>query len=59
VLFRSLVAELVPVYASWVTASMLVALPRRPELRTQVESRLEWLRGREGAGRSGPLGSNC
>jgi hypothetical protein len=43
-----LVDELLPVYASWVTASMLVALPRRPELRPMVETRLEWLARRMG-----------
>jgi hypothetical protein len=48
-----LVDELMPVYESWVTASMLVALPRRPELRPLVDARLEWLRLRRG--RDGPL----
>jgi len=44
----ALLDKLVPVYASWVTASMLVALPRRPELRSVVETRLAWLRRRVG-----------
>ncbi|MBD0329452.1 MAG: phosphotransferase [Thermoleophilia bacterium] len=35
-----------PVYAAWVYASMLVALPRRPGLATPLAERLAWLRGR-------------
>jgi hypothetical protein len=42
----ALVDELLPIYAAWVTASMLVALPRRPELRPLVDTRLEWLKRR-------------
>ena len=41
-----LVDELLPVYVSWVTASMLVALPRRPELEDLVRARLIWLQRR-------------
>lgn len=40
----ALLDELVPVYAAWVIASMLIALPRRPELAELVEERLRWLR---------------
>jgi hypothetical protein len=42
----ALLDEVLPIYAAWVTASMLVALPRRPELREVVEARLAWLRKR-------------
>jgi Phosphotransferase enzyme family len=49
----ALVDELIPLYAAWVTASMLVALPRRPELGALVETRLAWLRGRRGSGGGG------
>jgi hypothetical protein len=40
----ALLDEVLPIYLSWVTASMLVALPRRHELQPIVESRLAWLR---------------
>jgi hypothetical protein len=33
-----------PVYAAWVYASFLVAIPRRPELAPILEERLRWLR---------------
>jgi hypothetical protein len=36
---------LIPTYAAWIYASMLVALPRRPEIRPLVADRLRWLRG--------------
>jgi Phosphotransferase enzyme family len=34
-----------PLYAVWVFASMLTALPHRPELASVVRRRIEWLRG--------------
>jgi hypothetical protein len=39
-----LLEALVPVYAAWVYASMLIALPRRPELVPILAERLRWLR---------------
>lgn len=36
------------VYAAWVLASMLIALPRRPELAELLRVRLAWLRARVG-----------
>ncbi len=39
-----LLEELVPVYAAWIYASFMAALPRRPELRPVLEERLRWLR---------------
>jgi hypothetical protein len=39
-----LVEELVPVYAAWIYASFLLALPRRPGLAAVLEERLAWLR---------------
>jgi hypothetical protein len=32
-----------PAYVGWVTASMLTALPRRPELADAIEARVHWL----------------
>jgi hypothetical protein len=39
-----LLEAFVPVYAVWVYASFLTALPHRPELRPVVRARLDWLR---------------
>jgi hypothetical protein len=39
-----LVDAWLPVYTAWVLASMLTALPRRPELEGVVRERLAWLR---------------
>jgi Phosphotransferase enzyme family len=39
-----LLEELLPIYVAWVTASMLIALPRRPELAGLLSQRLRWLR---------------
>jgi hypothetical protein len=39
-----LLKALIPVYAAWVYASMLTALPRRPELVPILTERLRWLR---------------
>ena len=39
-----LLEAMLPLYAAWVTASMLSALPRRPELAEPVARRLRWLR---------------
>ena len=39
-----LLDALVPVYAAWVYASLLLALPRRPELAPILADRLRWLR---------------
>ena len=44
-----LLRELVPTYAAWVLASMLSALPRRPNLEPVLEERLRWLRGYVGS----------
>jgi Ser/Thr protein kinase RdoA (MazF antagonist) len=41
-----LLDELLPLYVAWVTVSMLIALPRRPELRAVVDEQLAWLRNR-------------
>jgi Ser/Thr protein kinase RdoA (MazF antagonist) len=38
-----LVNALLPVYVAWVSASMLTALPRRPELAGAIEARVRWL----------------
>jgi hypothetical protein len=40
----ALVDAVLPAYLVWVTASMLVALPRRPDLREVLDARLAWLR---------------
>jgi hypothetical protein len=39
----ALLEEMLPLYVAWVTASMLIALPRRPELAAAVDVRLAWL----------------
>jgi hypothetical protein len=39
-----LVEECLPVYAAWIYASFMVALPRRPELGPVLDERLQWLR---------------
>ena len=39
-----LLAECLPVYAAWIYASFMVALPRRPELGPVLDERLRWLR---------------
>ena len=39
-----LLEELLPVYAAWIYASFMIALPRRPELRPVLDERLSWLR---------------
>jgi Phosphotransferase enzyme family len=39
-----LLDALLPVYAAWVYASFLIALPRRPELEPVLAERLRWLR---------------
>lgn len=41
---ESVLEAMLPVYAAWVYASMLVALPRRPELEPVLGDRLAWLR---------------
>jgi hypothetical protein len=38
-----LLETMLPVYTAWVAASMLSALPRRPELANGIEARLRWL----------------
>lgn len=45
---RELREELVPVYAAWIYASFLAALPHRPELGPRVAERLRWLRATYG-----------
>jgi Ser/Thr protein kinase RdoA (MazF antagonist) len=42
----SLVQAWMAIYVVWVLVSMLTALPRRPELRAQIDARLRWLRRR-------------
>jgi phosphotransferase family enzyme len=44
-----LLDAMLPVYATWVYTSFLVALPRRPELRSIIQDRLRWLRAFVGA----------
>jgi hypothetical protein len=39
-----LLEECLPVYAAWIYASFMVALPRRPELSVVINQRLAWLR---------------
>jgi hypothetical protein len=39
-----LLEECLPVYAAWIYASFMVALPRRPELEALLHERLQWLR---------------
>lgn len=39
-----LLEELLPVYAAWIYASFMIALPRRPELGPVLAERLAWLR---------------
>jgi Ser/Thr protein kinase RdoA (MazF antagonist) len=39
-----LLEEFLPVYAAWIYASFMIALPRRPELRPVLDERLSWLR---------------
>jgi len=39
-----LLQECLPVYAAWIYASFMVALPRRPELGPVLDERLRWLR---------------
>jgi hypothetical protein len=41
-----LLEAMLPLYVAWVTASMLIALPRRPQLKEAVTARLAWLRRR-------------
>lgn len=45
-----LVDALIPVYAAWVYASFMLALPRRPELEAVLGERLRWLREFAGQG---------
>jgi hypothetical protein len=40
----SLLEECLPVYAAWIYASFMLALPRRPELQPVLDERLGWLR---------------
>jgi hypothetical protein len=39
-----LLEEFLPVYAAWIYASFMIALPRRPELGPVLAERLNWLR---------------
>jgi hypothetical protein len=43
-----LLEECLPVYAAWIYASFMIALPRRPELGPVLEKRLAWLRANYG-----------
>jgi phosphotransferase family enzyme len=40
----ALLEQCLPLYAAWVYASFMIALPRRPELGPVLEERLDWLR---------------
>jgi hypothetical protein len=40
----ALLEEFLPVYAAWIYASFMIALPRRPELGPVLAERLGWLR---------------
>jgi hypothetical protein len=40
----ALLEEFLPVYAAWIYASFMIALPRRPELKQVLDERLGWLR---------------
>jgi hypothetical protein len=40
----ALLEACVPVYAAWIYASFMMALPRRPELRPRLTEHLRWLR---------------
>lgn len=40
----NLLEECLPVYAAWIYASFMIALPRRPELGPVLAERLSWLR---------------
>ena len=44
----ALLQECLPVYAAWIYASFMVALPRRPELGPVLAERLRWLRANFG-----------
>jgi hypothetical protein len=44
----ALLEECLPVYAAWIYASFMVALPRRPELGPVLAQRLAWLRANFG-----------
>jgi hypothetical protein len=50
---RDLLDAFIPVYAAWVYASFLLALPRRPELAPVLDERLRWLRQSAGLARDG------
>ena len=39
-----LLEQFLPVYAAWIYASFMIALPRRPELGPVLAERLSWLR---------------
>jgi len=39
-----LLEQCLPVYAAWIYASFMIALPRRPELGPVLDERLSWLR---------------
>ena len=43
-----LLQQCLPVYAAWIYASFMVALPRRPELGPVIDQRLRWLRANFG-----------
>jgi hypothetical protein len=42
--------QCVPAYAAWIAASMMVALPERPEEAPELAERLRWLRRTYGSG---------
>jgi Phosphotransferase enzyme family len=46
---KDVLEQCVPVYASWICASMMVALPERPEEAPELAERLRWLRRTYGA----------
>jgi hypothetical protein len=47
---KDVLEQCVPVYAAWICASMMVALPERPEEAPELAERLRWLRRTYGAG---------
>jgi len=42
--------QCIPVYAAWIAASLMVALPERPEEAPELAERLRWLRRTYGSG---------
>jgi hypothetical protein len=47
---RDVLDQCIPVYAAWIYASWMVALPERPEEGPELAERLRWLRRTYGSG---------